>query len=118
LDVRWRPYYGPTIELFLSGVLLSVALGYALEESQFGVGMALVVAGLLLGDAIRRRGVTGLWVVALAFCASVSRLSMTETEIALGAFRVPLIAGGSLLAVALGCAVDREFRAAVKRTHP
>jgi hypothetical protein len=55
---------------------------------------------------------------AFAFCASVSRLNVSTTEMALGGLRVALIAGGSLLAIALGYLVDPEFRAAIKRAHP
>jgi hypothetical protein len=116
--VRWRPHYASRIEFFLGGVILSATLGYALEGSRFGVGASLVVAGLLVADAFRRGGVAGLWVGAFAFCASVSRLNVSTTEMALGGLRVALIAGGSLLAIALGYLVDPEFRAAIKRAHP
>ena len=73
---------------------------------------------LLVADALRRGGMPGLWLVALGFCASVSRLSVTDTETALGALRIPVIAGGSLLAIALGLVLDPEFRISLRHLRP
>jgi len=98
--------------------MLSATLGYALERSSSAVALTLAVAVLLVADALRRGGIPGLWLVVLAFCGAVSRLNVTQTETTFGALRVPLIVGGSLLAIAFGYAVDPEFRAAVKRAHP
>lgn len=116
--MRWRPHYLSRIELFIGGITLSATLGYALSGSVYGVATTLIVAALLVADALRRGGLTGLWLVALGFCAFVSRLSVTETETALGALRIPVIAGGSLLAIALGFVFDLEFRMSLRRARP
>jgi hypothetical protein len=117
-SVRWRPHYLSRIELFIGGITLSATLGYALSGSLYGVAGALIAAALLVADALRRGGMPGLWLVALGFCASVSRLSVTETETTLGAFRIPVIAGGSLLAIAFGFIFDPEFRISLRRLRP
>ena len=116
--MRWRPHTLSRIELFVAGMTLSATLGYALSDSVYGVAATFIVATLLVADALRRGGMPGLWLVALGFCASVSRLSVTETETALGALRIPVIAGGSLLAIALGLVFDREFRTSLKSARP
>jgi hypothetical protein len=112
--VRWRPYYLSRIELFIGGFMLAAALGYALEESSSGAVVAILVAAVPVVDAIRRGGAPGLWLVALGFCATVSRLSVTETEAALGALRIPIMAGGTLLAIAVGAITDPEFRRSLR----
>ena len=111
--VRWRPYYLPRIELFLGGILLADAL----EGSSNGAVVTLLVAGVLVVDAIRREGAPGLWLLGLGFCATVSRLSVTETEAALGILRIPILAGGTLLAIALGAVMDPEFRRSLRRAR-
>jgi hypothetical protein len=116
--VRWRPHYLSRIEFFIGGVALSATFGYALSDSAYGVVAALVAAALFVTDALRRGGTPGLWLVAFGFCASVSRLSVTETETALGALRIPVIAGGSLLAIVFGFAFDREFRISLRHLRP
>lgn len=116
--MRWRPHYLSRIELFIAGITLSALLGYALSGSVYGIAATLIVAALLVADGLRRGGMPGLWLVALGFCASVSRLSVTETETALGAFRIPVIVGGSLLAIALGFIFDAEFRTGLRRARP
>jgi hypothetical protein len=99
--------------------MLGAMLGYELEGSPSGVAATLTVACLLVADALRRGGLSGLWLVALGFCATLSRLNLMQTERALGVLRGgPLIVGGSLLAIAFGYIVDPEFRAAIKRAHP
>jgi acyl-CoA synthetase (NDP forming) len=98
--------------------MLAATLGYELEGLPAGVVATLTVAGLLVADALRRGGLPGLWLVALGFCAALSRLNVTQTETALGVLRGPLIVGGSLLAFAFGYIVDPEFRPAIKRAHP
>jgi acyl-CoA synthetase (NDP forming) len=98
--------------------MLGAMLGYELEGSPSGVAATLTVACLLVADALRRGGLSGLWLVALGFCATLSRLNLMQTETALGVLRGPVIVGGSLLAVAFGYVVDPEFRAAIKRAHP
>ena len=115
--VRWRPHYRSRLELFGGGIALGAALGYSLEQTPAGVVATLIVAFALTADAIRRGGAPGLWLVGLGFCATVSKLSVTETEAALGIARVPLIAVGSLLAVAAGIAVDPEFRSGIGRAR-
>jgi hypothetical protein len=115
--VRWRSHYLSRIELFIGGITLSATLGYALSGSVYGVAATLVVAAFLVADALRRGGMPGLWLVALGFCAFVSRLSVTETETALGVLRIPVIAGGSLLAIALGLVFDPEFKSGLRRAR-
>jgi len=84
----------------------------------YGVAATPIVAAMLVTDGLRRGAMPGLWLVALGFFASVSRLSVTETEAALGALRIPMIVGGSLLAIALGSVIDAEFRISLRRAHP
>jgi len=116
--VRWRPYYLSRIELFIGGITLSATLGNALSGSVSGAAATLSVTALLVADALRRGGLPGLWLVAFGFCAFVSRLSVTETEAALGALRIPLIVGGSLLAIAVGYLYDRELRTSLRAVRP
>ncbi len=116
--VPWRPHYLSRIEFFIGGITLSVTFGYALSGSVYGVAATFIAAALVVAHALRRGGTPGLWLVALGFCASVSRLSVTETEPALGALRIPVIAGGSSLAIALGFVVDPEFRISLRRLRP
>ncbi len=115
--MRWRSHYLSRIELFIGGITLSATLGYALSGSVYGVAATFTVAALLVADALRRGGLPGLWLVAFGFCAFLSKLSMTETETALGALRIPVIAGGSLLAIALGLVFDPEFRSGLWRAR-
>lgn len=113
--MRWRPHHLSRIELLLAGITLSATFGYALSGSVYGVAATLIVAALLVTDGLRRGAMPGLWLVALGFFASGSRLSVTETEAALGALRIPMIVGGSLLAIAVGFVVDAEFRIGLRR---
>jgi hypothetical protein len=46
--VRWRPHYLWRIELFIGGITLSAAVGYALGVSVYGVAATLIVAALLV----------------------------------------------------------------------
>lgn len=115
--MRWRAHYVSRIELFIGGITLSATVGYALGGSIYGVSATLMVAAVLVADALRRGGMPGLWLVALGFCAFLSRLSLTETETALGVLRLPVIAGGSLLAIALGFVFDQEFRSSLRRAR-
>lgn len=41
----------------------------------------------------------------------------TETEVALGALRIPVIVGGSLLAIVLGMLIDPEVRSSLRRAR-
>lgn len=113
-----RPHYLLRIEFFIGGIVLSATLGYALSGSVYGVAATLIAAALLVADALRRGGTPGLWLVVLGLCASVSRLSVTATETALGALRIPIIAGGFLLAIALGFVLDPEFRISLRQLRP
>jgi len=115
--VRWRPFYLSRIEVFSGGVALGAALGYALEGSSIGAFAAVIVAAGLVADAIRRGGAPGLWLLALGFCATVSRLNATEANPALGALRLPVSILGSLLAIALGVIIDREFRSGLRHAR-
>jgi hypothetical protein len=115
--VRWRPYYASRIELFIGGVTLAAAFGFALQGSPFGAVAVLIAGGVLVADALRRGGAPGLWLLALGSCATLSRLSVTETEATLGPLRIPLIAGGSVLAIALGVIADPEFRSSLRRAR-
>ena len=115
--VRWRPYYLSRVEAFSGGVALGAALGYAFEGSSSGGISAVIVAAVLVADAIRRHGAPGLWLVALGFCAAVSRLNVTEADAALNALRTPVSILGSLLAMALGVVIDQEFRSGLRRVR-
>ncbi len=93
---------------FLAGAVLA----WGLAEFWLGESVPLVVAGAvtLIANwvAWRMRGqVRGVWLTAFAFCGLLSKIDTGLSERALGGFRLLVIVGGPLAALAYGFLIEQ-----------
>jgi hypothetical protein len=90
------------IELFVAGVSLTASVGYVLEGSGSGAVLTFLIAALLTGHAIAQGAVWLSWLLALGLFSSLSKLDIAATERAFGDLRIPIMVGGSALALLIG----------------
>jgi hypothetical protein len=92
---------------FVVGVVLAWGVGYA----WLGSYAPLVAAGILTTvvhvTSWRIRGqVRGFWLTALGLCSALSKIDPELSTSAMGDLRLPVIVGGSLLAILYGFSVE------------
>jgi len=108
------------IAQFLVGVMLAWAIAYA----WLGNDAPLIAVGVITlavhGMSWRVRGqIRGAWLTALGLCGALSRVDPVLTTSALGDLRLPVIVGGSLVAIIYGLSVEEpeRLRNLIRRTR-
>ena len=100
-----------SVAQFSVGVGLAAGFGYLWTGTSWPVIGAALLALLVEVVSWRLRGsLRGTWLIVLGLCSALSKIDADLSARALGILRLPVIVGGSLIALAYGALVEERAR--------
>ncbi len=100
-----------SVAQFSVGVGLAVGFGYLWSGTSWPViGAALLALVVEVVSWRLRASLRGTWLIVLGLCSTLSKIDPDLSAGALGMLRLPVIVGGSLIALAYGALVEERAR--------
>src|SRR6266850_815942 len=100
-----------SVAQFSVGVGLAAGFGYLWSGTSWPAIAAALLALVVEVVSWRLRGsLRGTWLIGLGLCSTLSKIDADLSASALGILRLPVIVGGSLIALVYGALVEERAR--------